>query len=127
FEQMLSAAGPVAARSLADLDDSRDFEPAETGRTFRANACLKASAYARHLKCWALADDSGLSVDALGGRPGVHSARFAELAGEGRGDADNNAALLRRLLNVPEAQRTARFVCVLALADPQGRILYTAE
>jgi XTP/dITP diphosphohydrolase len=99
----------------------------ETGRTFRANACLKAAAYARLLDTCAIADDSGLAVDALGGRPGVHSARWAELNNAGRGDADNNSLLLRQLQNVPDAQRTARFVCVLALADPQGRILLTAR
>ena len=108
-------------------EDGGDFEPEETGRTFRANACLKASAYARHAGAWALADDSGLAVDALGGAPGVHSARYAEMNDAGRGDAANNAFLLERLTDVPDERRTARFICVLALADPAGRVLYTAE
>lgn len=99
----------------------------ETGRTFRANACLKAAGYARQLRTWALADDSGLEVDALGGAPGVLSARWAEVHGAGRGDADNNALLLRQLDGVEEGRRTARFVCVLALADPEGRVILTAR
>ncbi|MEM1012692.1 MAG: RdgB/HAM1 family non-canonical purine NTP pyrophosphatase [Planctomycetota bacterium] len=113
-------------RSLADLPDD-GFEPDETGRTFRDNACLKAVGYARHLACPVLADDSGLAVDALGGKPGVHSARFANMHNAGSGDEANNALLLRRLANVPDDRRGARFVCVLALADATGRILMTAE
>jgi XTP/dITP diphosphohydrolase len=102
-------------------------EVAETGRTFRANACLKASAYARHYDMWTLADDSGLEVDALDGAPGVYSARWAAMNGAGQGDAANNALLLTQLRDVPEEKRTARFVCVLSLSDPQGRILLTTR
>ena len=76
---------------------------------------------------WALADDSGLEVDALNRSPGVFSARWAEMNGAGKGDADNNALLLKQLANVPDEQRTARFVCVLALSDPKGRIVLTAR
>jgi len=111
-----------------DLSAHRDLPVAvENGRTFRANACLKAAHYATLLKTYAVADDSGLAVDALDGRPGVHSARWAEINGAGKGDAANNALLLQQLRDVPDANRTARFVCVLALADPQGRILLTAQ
>lgn len=111
-----------------DLAGHRDLEaPQETGATFRANACLKAVHYAKLLNVYALADDSGLEVDALDGKPGVHSARWAEINNAGRGDADNNALLLRQLQAVPDEKRTARFVCVLALSDPQGRILLTAR
>ena len=124
FAEMLGGAA-VRVESLADV--ATELDPEETGRTFRANACLKASAYARETGRWTLADDSGLSVDALGGRPGVYSARFAAMNGAGKGDADNNAHLLRLLDKVPDAQRTARFECVLAVADPAGRIVYTAE
>jgi XTP/dITP diphosphohydrolase len=88
---------------------------------------LKAVYYATALKTWALADDSGLSVDALRGNPGVHSARWAELNDAGNGDADNNALLLRQLESTPDDQRTARFVCVLALSDPKGRVVLTAQ
>lgn len=127
FAQMLSGAamGELRVRSLEDCDDR--FEPHETGRTFRANAVLKARAYACRFKTWTLADDSGLSVDALGGRPGVHSARFAELAGVGRGDEANNRYLLDLLKSVPDEQRTARFICVLAISDARGRTRYTAQ
>jgi XTP/dITP diphosphohydrolase len=98
----------------------------ETGHTFGANACLKASYYAKGLETWTLADDSGLAVDALEGSPGVHSARWAEMHRAGRGDADNNSLLLRQLELVTDERRTARFVCVLALADPRGRVIMTA-
>ncbi len=110
-----------------DLTSHRDITPPEeTGRTFRANACLKATYYAKKLNSWALADDSGLAVDALDGSPGVHSARWAEMNSAGKGDADNNRLLLKQLERVPEEQRSARFICVLALADPLGNILLTA-
>jgi len=99
----------------------------ETGRTFLANASLKASAYAARYSMWTIADDSGLEVDALGGAPGVLSARWAEQNGAGAGDAANNALLLRQLADVPDDRRSARFVCVLALADPAGRIVATAN
>lgn len=83
----------------------------ETGATFLDNALLKAR-HAARLTGWpALADDSGLEVDALGGAPGVHSARYA---GEGATDAENNRRLLAELAGVPTARRTARFRCVLA-------------
>jgi XTP/dITP diphosphohydrolase len=101
--------------------------PEETGATFRANACLKASYYAKTLKTWAMADDSGLEVDAIGGKPGVHSSRWAEMHGEGKGDADNNRLLLEQLKDVSDENRTARFVCVLALSNPNGRIILTAR
>lgn len=112
-------------RDLVERNDKRPVE--ETGRTFRANACLKASQYALRHRMWALADDSGLEVDALGGAPGVISARWAEINGAGKGDADNNKTLLRQLENVPDDARSARFVCVLALADPAGRVILTAR
>lgn len=111
-----------------DLSHHRDLPaPEETGHTFRANACLKASYYAAALDVWAMADDSGLVVDAIGGKPGVHSARWAELHHTGQGDADNNQLLLSQLSAVPDPGRTARFMCVLALSDPKGRIILTAE
>ena len=111
-----------------DLAEHRDVPGVEeTGHTFRANACLKATHYAKTLKSWALADDSGLVVDALGGKPGVYSARWAEMNGSGTGDADNNATLLKQLDAVPDEKRTARFMCCLALADEEGRIVLTAQ
>ncbi|HTQ36355.1 MAG TPA: RdgB/HAM1 family non-canonical purine NTP pyrophosphatase [Steroidobacteraceae bacterium] len=83
----------------------------ETGDTFEANALLKARHAARLARLPALADDSGIEVDALGGRPGVWSARYA---GPGAGDADNNALLLRELAGVPAGRRGARYRCVIA-------------
>jgi XTP/dITP diphosphohydrolase len=76
---------------------------------------------------WTLADDSGLSVDALDGKPGILSARWAASHNAGSGDADNNALLLRQLADLPADRRTARFVCSLALADPEGRTILTAS
>ena len=111
-------------RSLEDFPATDDVD--ETGLTFLQNACLKASSYARQTGLHALADDSGLEVDALGGAPGVYSARFAEMRGEGAGDAANNALLVKQLETATDPARTARFRCVLALADPDGRILLTA-
>ena len=124
FREMLGD-GRFAYTDLAQHGPVTPVE--ETGDTFLANAWLKATGYATRFKTWALADDSGLEVDALGGAPGVHSARWAELNGAGKGDADNNAMLLRQLENVPDERRTGRFVCVLALADPAGRIILTAR
>jgi XTP/dITP diphosphohydrolase len=85
---------------------------AESGTTFEANALLKARHAARVSALPALADDSGLEVDALGGRPGVWSARYA---GDGASDEDNNELLLRELRGVPAERRTARYRCVLVL------------
>jgi XTP/dITP diphosphohydrolase len=111
-----------------DLSEFKDNQPVEeTGKTFLDNAQLKASQYATRYGMWALADDSGLEVDALNGAPGVTSARWAELNGTGKGDADNNKTLLRQLEHIPNEARTARFVCVLALADPNGGIILTAR
>jgi XTP/dITP diphosphohydrolase len=124
FREMLGHSG----LSFSDLSAHPATQAVEeTGHTFRANACLKASYYAKHFNSYAVADDSGLEVDALDGAPGVHSARWAEMNGAGKGDQDNNALLLRQLQDVPDEKRTARFVCVLALSDPQGRILLTAR
>jgi XTP/dITP diphosphohydrolase len=100
--------------------------PPENGSTFIDNALLKARHAAAHAGLPALADDSGLEVDALGGAPGVHSARYASDTGEGAGDAANIAKLLRALAAVPEGQRTARFRCAIAFVrgadDPAPRI-----
>jgi XTP/dITP diphosphohydrolase len=92
-------------------------EPAETDRTFEGNALLKARACAAATGLAALADDSGLAVDVLNQMPGVRSARWA---GPGASDAENNALLLRQLEDVPPAERTARFVCAMALVLPDG-------
>ena len=103
-------------------------EPDENGATFEENARIKAIAYAKALGAIVLADDSGLEVDALGGAPGVHSARYAGIgATRAERDAANNAKLLRELAGVPHARRTARFVCVLCVARPDGSIAAEAR
>ena len=99
------------------------LEVEESGATFEENARLKALAYARASGLPTLADDSGLEVDALGGAPGVRSARYA---GPGASDVDRYQKLLDALAGVPEDQRTARFCCVVALAWPDGTV-HTAE
>jgi XTP/dITP diphosphohydrolase len=96
----------------------------EDGETFAANARKKAGELARTLGLWVLADDSGLAVDALGGAPGVYSARYA---GEPSDDSANNAKLLEALASVPDDARGAAFLCRLALADPSGNIQLEAE
>src|SRR2546423_1849701 len=101
----------------------------EDGLTFEANARKKAEAYSRHAAGeLVLADDSGLEVEALGGAPGVHSARYASsephLADANTDDAANNARVLREMEDVPQEKRTARFVCVLAAAR-DGKALAT--
>ena len=106
---------PVEVVRLDAYPGAPDVE--ETGATFADNARLKALSAAGHTGEWAVADDSGLEVDALGGRPGVYSARFS---GPGATDAANNALLLSLLKDVPPDQRTARFRCAIALASPEG-------
>jgi XTP/dITP diphosphohydrolase len=91
----------------------------ETGETLEENARLKALALAAESRLAALADDSGLEVDILGGEPGCLSARCA---GEGASDAERISYLLRRLKDVPWEQRSARFRCVIAVATPEGRV-----
>lgn len=98
-------------------------EIVEDGETFAENAIKKATTVSYYTKLIALADDSGLEVDYLDGAPGIYSARFA---GEGKSDLDNNLKLLSLLTGVPEAQRTARFRCVIAISSPCGET-YTAE
>jgi XTP/dITP diphosphohydrolase len=114
---------------LADLGleirpQPEGLEVEETGASFAENARLKAEAVARATGCWALADDSGLSVEALGGAPGVQSARYADT------DAARIARLLRELAaagaSSPEA-RTAHFTAALALADPSGQVVLEVE
>ncbi|MCD6365886.1 MAG: RdgB/HAM1 family non-canonical purine NTP pyrophosphatase [Planctomycetes bacterium] len=107
-------------------------EPLEDGVDFAANARIKALHYARATGAWALADDSGLEVDLLGGAPGLRSARYAQddlPAGAGRSERDhaNTARLLRELDGAPPEKRSARFVCHLTLADPDRVLLETCD
>lgn len=102
--------------SLYDIENWEDVE--ETGSTFAENASLKARAAAERTGYIALADDSGLEVDALDGAPGVYSARYA---GEPKDDERNNDKLLKALEKVPDEERTARFRCALVIATPDGK------
>jgi len=105
----------LEVRGLSDFPEIEDIE--ETGETFAENALIKAKAVSETLGLVAVADDSGLEVDALGGAPGVHSARYS---GEGATDAKNNARLLEEMRGVPEKERTARFRCVMVAFAPGG-------
>jgi XTP/dITP diphosphohydrolase len=108
----------VCWRHLSEFADAGWPEPVEDGETFLANAEIKARHYARLSGLWTIADDSGLVVDALGGEPGVRSARYA---GEPKSDRANNALLIGRLTDVPAARRTARFCCAVVLAGSVSR------
>lgn len=112
FETLFKPLG-MTVLTLNDIEGNIDVE--ETGVTFEENAILKAETVAQLLGKMVIADDSGLEVDALGGAPGVYSARYA---GAGRSDEDNIDKVLAELGTVVEAERTARFRCVLAIAAP---------
>jgi XTP/dITP diphosphohydrolase len=122
FRELLSDL-PIQVRSVREALGV-PLEVVEDGVTFEQNALLKARAVSQATGLIALADDSGLEVDALGGRPGVRSARFAH---ERATDAENNAALLRELEAVGEGRRSARFRCVLALVTPWDAEARTVE
>jgi XTP/dITP diphosphohydrolase len=145
---VLASGNPGKAREIAQLLADHHVEVLtqsafsvpeieETGLSFVENAILKARNAAAHSGLPAMADDSGLEVDALNGAPGIYSARYA---GAGCSDSDNNAKLLQALQDIPEAERTARFQCLLVYLrhaeDPtplivqgtwEGRILYQAR
>ena len=107
----------VTVRALDDYSGAP--EPEETGATFRENAVIKATAAASFTGEVAVADDSGLVVDALGGAPGVMSARYG---GNGASDQEKYEKLLAEMEGVLDAERTARFVCVVAVASPDGSV-----
>jgi XTP/dITP diphosphohydrolase len=119
FASLRNAASPrVELLGLKDLDTVPP-EPEEDQPTFEGNAFLKARYYAKATGKLCLADDSGLEVDALGGEPGVRSARYAGVEGpRSVVDPANNCLLLEKLRDVPEGERTARFVCTIALCAP---------
>ncbi len=109
----------IQLRLQSELD--LDIEVEETGKTFEENAFLKAEAVMRAAGLPAIADDSGLVVDALGGAPGIYSARYG--GDKCQNDRERYWYLLENLKDVPDAQRTARFVCVIAAVYPDGRRL----
>ena len=114
---------PVTLEITFPVREGLTLEVEESGETFEENARIKALAYSQASGLIALADDSGLEVDALGGAPGVHSARYA---GPAATDADRYRKLLDALADSPEGQRRARFRCVVAIALPDGTV-HTAE
>ena len=121
LSELLAPLG-IAVLTLADFPPLPPVD--ETGRTFADNAALKAVGYARQLRHWVLADDSGLCVDALGGLPGVDSALYAGRHGD---DEANNDKLLAELGDAPPDRRTAYYVCHVVLADPAGAIRFRTE
>jgi XTP/dITP diphosphohydrolase len=108
---------PVSIVEVPELPDV-----VEDGASFSDNARKKALEIARHTGKWALADDSGLEVDALNGAPGIHSARWS-----GGGDEANNKKLIAELRDVPAPARTARYRAVVVVADPEGRVVAEAD
>ena len=124
LEEMKAALEGVDVRVLGLGDYGQLPAVAETGTTFRENAEIKAIEYSRMTGETVLADDSGLAVDALGGAPGVFSARFAR---EGASDAENTAKLLKKIENFEGGERSACFVCEMAIAEPDGRIIFNAS
>ncbi len=120
FVELLGPALPEGAR-LVSLADLKLPAPDETGSTFAENAAEKARQSALKSGLWTLGDDSGLCVDALGGAPGLHSARYAPT------DAERRTKLLAALLRTPEGRRAAHFECALALVSPDGQRLFRSE
>ncbi len=118
IEEFREILGDLPYRLVSPRDIGLDIEVEETGTTFAENARLKAIAYADASGLLALADDSGLEIDALGGEPGVYSARWA---GEGVSYPERFQMLFARLAGVPPEKRTARYRCAIAIAEPAPR------
>lgn len=119
FQQLMHHL-PVEILTLKDFPDLPDI--VEDGNTFEENAGIKAKILAEHTGILTIADDSGLCVDALGGAPGIYSARFS---GSDHNDEKNNALLLEKLQGIPKEKRTAHFVCAIAIAEPGKPLQFT--
>ena len=124
FRRILDAISNGAINLVGLEEFAHTTEVEETGTTFKENALLKARSICAETGLPAIADDSGLCVDALDGAPGIYSARYAGVHGDDQG---NNAKLLRELANVPEGKRSAHFTCAAALVLPYGREHVTEE
>jgi XTP/dITP diphosphohydrolase len=124
FRRILDAISNGAINLVGLEEFAHTTEVEETGSTFKENALLKARSICAETGLPAIADDSGLCVDALDGAPGIYSARYAGVHGDDQG---NNAKLLRELANVPEDKRSAHFTCAAALVLPDGREHVTEE
>lgn len=119
-EEIRSILGAYCKFDLLTLSDFPHLKlPPETGKSYRENAVLKARFIAKETGHWAMGDDTGLEVDALGGAPGLYSARYA---GETVTYADNRKKLLKALADSPEEKRGARFICTIAIAEPGGSV-----
>lgn len=112
----------MSIKTLADFPEHIDI--VEDGNSFEENAAKKATQQARHLDRWVLAEDSGISVPALGGAPGIYSARFS---GPDATDEQNNLLLLEKLAGYPAEQRTAFYSCFMVLSDPEGNVRFKSE
>lgn len=121
LEALLAPLG-FCLKTLADYPNAIEVE--EDRNTFAGNAEKKATEQAQHINQWVLGEDSGIVVDALDGRPGVYSARYA---GEDSNDEANNAKLLAELGDLPPNQRTAHYVCHAVISDPQGKVRLRCE
>ena len=122
YQRLLGEVPRLQLDTMASLPSPVDV--VEDRETFEGNARKKATEIAAASGVACLADDSGLEVDALGGRPGVYSARYS---GEGATDASNNEKLLEELSEVPDPRRTARFRCAIAVVDAEGRELAVVD
>jgi XTP/dITP diphosphohydrolase len=122
LEYLLSPYTQIELKSLDEFPDAVEVD--ETGSTFAENAALKAIEQATHLKQFVLGEDSGLSVKALDGRPGVYSARYS---GECATDDSNKVKLVEELQGVPKEKRGAWYTCHMTLADPDGKVLVDCE
>lgn len=122
LEYLLSPYPQIELKSLEQFPDSIEVD--ETGTTFTENAALKATQQAVHLSQYVLGEDSGLSVAALDGRPGVYSARYS---GEDATDDSNKVKLIEELKGVPREKRGAWYTCHMTLSDPKGNILIDCE
>jgi len=118
LKELCRLLGEVPFEIISPAEAGISINIAETGDTYEENALLKAKAFARVSKLLTLADDSGLEIDALGGKPGIKSARFG---GGNLSDQQRNELMLDTLKDVPLAKRTARFKCVIAISDAFGR------
>lgn len=112
----------ISTRTLVEYPQA--IEVIEDGESFAANAKKKSCEQARHLGLWVLAEDSGVCVDAMEGRPGIYSARFA---GPQASDAENNRLLLEQLKDVPQIRRGAHYTCHAAICDPEGNLQASSE
>ena len=112
----------IPLRSVAEFAEAEDV--IEDGETFQANAEKKAVQISRTVQHWTIGEDSGLRVDALGGAPGVYSARYS---GAGATDASNNAKLMEELSGIADEKRGAEYVCHIAVADPEGLVRLNIE